>query len=166
MKKENIESLDVNWIKTIHQDWAVLTVNADKKVNGMTVNWIQVGWLWNKHVVSVYVRPQRYTYPFINEEEYFSLAFFDEKHRKELAYLGRVSGSDEDKLKECNFTTSTIDDTPIINEAKMVLTIKKLHETNLEENQFINHDVVSQSYPDRDFHKVIVGEIINVYTNE
>ena len=66
-KKEKIEDLKVNLIKAIHLDWPVLTVKDNNKVNGMTVNWVQLGYLWNKHVVTVYVRPQRHTFPLINE---------------------------------------------------------------------------------------------------
>lgn len=68
MKKIEIEKLDRNLISLIHNDWAVLTVPDEGKVNGMTVNWVQMGWLWNKAVVTVYVRPQRHTYPLIERE--------------------------------------------------------------------------------------------------
>ena len=50
MKKIEIEKLDRNLISLIHNDWAVLTVQDEGKVNGMTVNWVQMGWLWNKAV--------------------------------------------------------------------------------------------------------------------
>ena len=53
MKKIEIEKLDRNLISLIHNDWAVLTVQDEGKVNGMTVNWVQMGWLWNKAVVTV-----------------------------------------------------------------------------------------------------------------
>ncbi len=166
MKKVELESLVLNWVKSIHHDWAVITVQDKGKVNGMTINWAQMGWLWNKHVVSLYVRPQRHTYPLINEEDTFSLAFFDESFRKELAYLGRVSGRDEDKLQVCNFTTSLLDETPVIDQAKMVFTLKKLHVSDLKEDDFTTTAITDSAYPEKDYHRVIVAEIVSCYIEE
>ena len=108
MKKIEIEKLDRNLISLIHNDWAVLTVQDEGKVNGMTVNWVQMGWLWNKAVVTVYVRPQRHTYPLIERENSFSLAFFDNDQREKLAYLGKASGKDEDKLYDNSARRSAV----------------------------------------------------------
>lgn len=162
LKEIHISELDNNIFDLISKEWGVITVNAKDKVNGMTVSWVQMGHLWNKDVVTVYVRPQRYTYEFINQEDTFSLAFFDSSYRKELAYLGSVSGRDEDKLVHCNFTTSTVADTPVIDQAKLVFVCKKLYAADLEDDNFLDKDVMNQCYPDKDFHRAYTAEIINI----
>ncbi len=163
MKKINIEELNQNLIHKIHMEWPLLTLQDINKVNAMTVNWVQMGWLWNKPVVSVYVRPQRHTFSLINQTNFASLAFLTESYRKELSYLGSASGRSEDKLARCNFTTVDLDQTPIIEQAQLVLTLKKLHQYELKADQFIDQTVIDKSYPDHDFHVCYVFEIIGAY---
>ncbi len=166
MKKISISELNNNVFELISKDWGVLTVQCGDKVNGMTVSWLQMGHLWNKNIVTVYVRPQRYTYQFINDEETFSLALFDEKYKKELSYLGTKSGSDFDKINNCKMTTSFVKNTPIINEAKLVFVCKKLYVHDLKDNEFVDDNVNHEAYPDKDYHRAFVGEIIEVLSNE
>ena len=166
MKKFDIEQLNKNLISLIHNEWAVLTVEGKEKVNGMTVNWVQTGWLWNKPVVTVYVRPQRYTYPLIENTDHFSLAFFDEKERENLRYLGTASGREEDKLAHVGYTVSYLDDTACIEQASLVLTLKKLAVTQITADQFTDEPIRQSAYPKEDYHKAYVCEIIGAYTKE
>lgn len=166
MKKVELEKLNENFVNLIHEGWPVLTVQDQDKVNGMTVNWVQLGWLWNKPVVTVYVRPQRHTFGLINDQDTYSLAFFDETHRKNLSYLGTKSGKDEDKLKNCGYTTTFIDNTPVIDQASLIFTIKKLYVHDLKAEEFIADEVKSSAYPNQDFHRVFIGEITEVFINE
>lgn len=54
-----------------------------------------MGVMWGKNVVSVYIRPQRYTKEFIDANEHFTCAFFGEGNQREaLSLLGKVSGRD------------------------------------------------------------------------
>ncbi|MEG0077855.1 flavin reductase family protein [Anaerorhabdus sp.] len=166
MKKINISDLNNNVFELISKDWGVVTVQSNNKVNGMTASWIQMGHLWNKNIVTVYVRPQRYTYSFMNDKDTFSVAFFDEKYRKELGYLGTKSGREFDKISECGMTTSLVDDTPIINEAKLVFVCKKLYVHDLKDEEFVSDEVKNESYPAKDFHRVFIGEITSVLVKD
>jgi len=166
MKKVELEKLNENFVNLIHEGWPVLTVQDQGKVNGMTVNWVQLGWLWNKPVVTVYVRPQRHTFKLINQEDTYSLAFFDESHRQNLSYLGSKSGKDEDKLKHCDYTTTRIENTPVIDQARLIFTIKKLYVHDLKAEEFIDSEVKNSAYANQDFHRVFVGEITEVLINE
>ena len=152
MKKIEIEQLDKNLISMIHNDWAVLTVPDEGKVNGMTVNWVQMGWLWNKAVVTVYVRPQRHTYPLIEQNECFSLAFFDDDQRDKLAHVG--------------YTTTILDGAPCIDQARLVLVLKKLAAMELTGSQFVDKTVEAASYPHQDYHKAYTCEIVAAYQKE
>lgn len=162
LKKIPVSKLDANLFSLISKDWAVLTVNTPNKVNGMTVSWVQFGHLWNKNVVTVYVRPQRYTFPFIDEQETFSLAFFDEEYRAKLSYLGKASGKDEDKLSHCEFTTSLVENTPVIDQAKLVFVLRKIFVTDIKEENFLDASVVKRCYPKKDFHRAYTAEIVQV----
>lgn len=166
MRKIEIQSCSENLIHLIAKDWAIVTVQDEKKVNGMTVSWGQFGQLWNKNVVTVYIRPQRYTYPLIESVETFSLAFFSEEHRENLAYLGKVSGRDEDKLEHCGYTTSLLEGIPCIDQAKLVLLCRKCYVQDLKKECFADQEIVSHHYPNHDFHRSYVCEILAAYTSD
>ena len=55
-KKVNLDELNENWVKKIHHEWALIVTNDTDKVNAMTANWIQMGWLWNKNTASSAVK--------------------------------------------------------------------------------------------------------------
>ena len=72
------KALDANFFSLLDDRWGILTVKTDTGCNPMTVSWGGTGILWGKPVVTVYVRPQRFTFGPMNEEEYFSLSFLPE----------------------------------------------------------------------------------------
>lgn len=157
--------LNENLFNLIKNEWGVITLDCDSKVNGMTVNWVQMGYLWRKHVVTLYVRPQRYTYKYIKEKDHYSLAFFD-GHRQELNYLGSASGYDEDKIKKSRFTISYDGNTPYINQAKIIFILKKIYSNSLKEENFIDESFKEKIYPNNDFHLGIVCEIEKILVKE
>ncbi len=165
-KKVKPSELQNNLFKMISKDWGVITVSGEDKVNGMTASWIQMGYIWNKDVVTVYVRPQRYTDELMRKEETFSVAFFDEEYREQVNYLGRISGKDEDKLKKCDFTTTIVEDTAVIEQASVVFVCKKLYQGILKKENFLDQELAKKCYPGEDFHHAYVAEIKEVLVKE
>ena len=55
--------------------WALLCAGTKEKHNTMTISWGGMGTLWSKPVVTVYVKPCRYTYGFMNDNDYFTVSF-------------------------------------------------------------------------------------------
>ncbi len=160
-KKINLDDLNENWVKKIHHEWALIVTEDTDKINAMTANWLQMGWLWNKNIVTVYVRPQRHTYKTMENSDVFSIAFFSPEHKKNLMYLGTASGKEEDKLKHCNYHTTVLDGTPVIEEADLVFTVKKLYQHHLTDANFTVDSTTI--YPQQDFHLETIGEILGVY---
>ena len=138
--------------------------NGYEKVNTMTASWVGMGVLRNKQVAFVFIRPQRYTKQFVDASHELSLSFFDGDYRRELTYLGKVSGRDCDKIKECNFDVAYEAGVPYIAQASLVITGKVLYAQNLEQDCFIDKQAVSQWYPAGDFHTMYVVGIDDVLT--
>ena len=86
----------LNPFTKIGKEWMLITAGADAEhCNTMTASWGAMGVMWGKNVVSVYIRPQRYTKEFIDAQERFTCAFFGEGNQREaLSLLGKVSGRD------------------------------------------------------------------------
>jgi flavin reductase (DIM6/NTAB) family NADH-FMN oxidoreductase RutF len=141
--------------------------SGDKdKFNTMTISWGGVGIMWGKNVAFTFIRPQRYTYEFIEKGDFYSMSFFDEEYKDALKFCGSKSGRDYDKVKETGLTTAfTEDGVPYFVEAKLVLICKKMYAQTLNEESIVDAEAVSKWY-DNDFHKMYVSEITNVLVNE
>ena len=62
MKKLEVKDLKENFFEAIGKEWMLVTAGTKEKFNTMTASWGGIGWLWNKPVAFVFVRPERYTY--------------------------------------------------------------------------------------------------------
>ena len=150
-----------NVFKLIGKDWMLITASDGEKVNCMTASWGNMGVLWNNDVCTVFIRPQRYTYEFVEKSDTLSLSFFGEKYREALGFCGRVSGRDCDKIKEAGFTSALFEKTPIICEADMVLVCKKLYADDIKEECFVS-DAPMSNYANKDFHRFYICKIEKV----
>lgn len=155
-----------NPFELIGDDWALVTSGTREKFNTMTVSWGGVGIMWGKPAAFTFIRPQRYTFEFTENNEYYTMSFFDEKHRGALKFCGSKSGRDYDKVKETGLTPAfTEDGVPYFEEAKLVLVCKKMYSQFLNEESVEDSDGVSKWYND-DFHKMYVSEITKVLVRE
>lgn len=150
-----------NAMKLIGKDWMLITAAKDDKINAMTASWGSMGVLWGKNVCTAYIRPQRYTYEFVEESEKLTLSFFDEKYRDALKYCGTKSGRDCDKLTDVGFTTAMVDGAPVICEAKLVIICRKLYADDIRKDKFIEDGPLSD-YKGDDFHRFYICEIEKV----
>ena len=165
MKQIEINEFSENPFKLIGSDWMLITAKKGEKTNMMTASWGGVGILWNKPVATIYVRPQRYTKEFIDNEEYFSLCVLPEEYRQILNYCGTKSGRDEDKIAETKLTIDESEKAPIFKEARLVLICKKLYAQDLTEQSFIDKSLVEKNYQSKDFHTMYIAEIEKILTN-
>jgi len=155
-------------IHRLDKDWALLTAGTKEKANTMTVSWGGAGVLWHKPMVTVYVRPERYTYEFIERGAYFSLAFFSPEYREALVFCGKHSGREYDKIAECGFTLMEGADGGVyFAEADLVLICKKRYRAPIEVEEMIDIDPApfydeSHGNP----HVMYMGEIVEIYTKE
>lgn len=166
MQKEiNIRELKDNFVKMISNDWALLTAGKSDDFNTMTVSWGGIGELWNKDVCFVFVRPQRYTYEFMEKNDYFSLSFFGGEYKKELGVCGSKSGRDIDKMAETGFIPVDLGEATGFEQAKVNVVLKKLAYQDIKPDGFVDESIMN-NYANNDFHIVYVGEIVKVVLND
>ena len=171
MKEIHYSQLQFNPFDLVGKEWMLITAgNESRGYNTMTASWGHLGTIWGHSVSNptavIYVRPQRYTKEFVDREAYFTLCFFDEKYHKALGYLGSHSGRDGDKVKHVGMTPVFAEDTTYFAEAKLVLVCRKLYQQTLKEECFVDHSVVEDCYPKRDFHDLYIGSIAKVLVAE
>ncbi len=156
-----------NPFKLIGRDWMLVTAGSPGSFNTMTASWGGLGHLWNRDVCFCFVRPQRYTYRFMEQAAHFTLSFYDEAHRAALNYCGSRSGRDEDKAAAAGLTPIA-DETGAVYfaQARLVLVCRKLYGGDLIRAAFVDPALPAEIYSTGDFHRMYVGEIVRCLARE
>ena len=141
--------------------WALLTAGTPENFNTMTISWGGMGTLWNKKVATVYVRPNRYTYEYMENNEYFTISFYPEKYKKDLGILGSKSGRDGDKVALTGFKAKTVEKGVTFDQAKLTLICKKLYWQDMELEK-IPEESVKAFFSGDPVHRMYIGEVIDI----
>lgn len=157
-----IEVLEMNPFTKIGKEWGVITAGNKSSYNAMTVSWGGVGVLWGKNVVNIYIRDSRYTKEFIDNGDFFTVAFFDETYRDALNYCGAHSGRDVDKFQEAGLTPAFRHGIPYPDEANFVIICKKMAAVPITEDSFTDSSIMKKWYSEGNMHTMYVGEIIDM----
>ncbi len=154
-----------NLINTIGKDWMLVTAGNREKFNTMTVSWGGTGILWNKPVAFTFIRPQRYTFDFIENNQYFTMSAYGDEFRNALKLCGTKSGRDIDKAKETGLIPVFTEEAPYFEQARLVLVCRKMYAQDLNEQSIIDSSILN-SYNGNDYHRMYVSEIVRVLVNE
>ena len=130
--------IELNPVQMIDKDWLEVSAGKEGNMNLMTISWGTIGELWNMPVFIVYVSTSRYTHRFMEENDYFTVTHFPESMRDKLAYLGRVSGRDEDKVAGAGLTVEFTElGNPIYAEADLAIECKKIYGQQFDAELFL-----------------------------
>lgn len=153
------KSLDLNAFSAIGEKWMLITAGTKEKCNTMTASWGALGVLWGAPMATVYIRPQRYTKQFVDENEYFTLSFFPEQYRQQLSLCGTKSGREVDKGKECGFTVAEGEGgAPYFEQAELVLVCRKRMAVPMDPAAM--PEDVKEKWYEGDYHTMYWGEIV------
>lgn len=166
LKPVDVHEISENVFSLIGKQWMLITAGTAEHCNTMTASWGGLGVLWGAPAATCYIRPQRYTKEFVDREEYFTLSFFGEEWRKALSLCGSKSGREVDKVKECGFTVKTAQcGAPYFEEASLVLVCRKRFAQEMDPN-LMPDDVKEKWYPEKDYHTMYIGEIVQALEAE
>lgn len=161
-KEIETKDLELNPFEKIGSEWALVTAGDEAGFNAMTVSWGGLGVLWGRDVVTVYLRPQRYTKQFVDAADRFTLSFYAPEHKRALEVLGSKSGRDSDKVAEVGFTPLFVDGTVAFEQASLVLVCRKLYADDIRPERFVDPSIDGEAYPEHDYHTFYVGEVEKV----
>jgi flavin reductase (DIM6/NTAB) family NADH-FMN oxidoreductase RutF len=165
-KEINIKEVKENVVDLLVKQWGLVTAGTADGFNTMTVSWGAIGELWGKDMVTIYIRPQRYTEEFLNANDYFTLSFYPADKKQALGICGTKSGRDIDKVSETGFTPCFDEAAPYFEEAKLVLICRKLAKSRFNPEEIIDKSIIPDNYPENDFHYIYYGEIEKVLISE
>jgi len=133
--------------------------------NTMTIGWAQVGPLWTINVLSVFVRPSRYTAELLTKTDVFTVSVpAAGKLTEELAYCGSRSGREGDKFAACGLkalpgkTASSV----IAGGCGLFFECKTLHAAPMHLDG-LPPGLKKRCYPLKDYHTVYFGDIVELY---
>ena len=141
--------------------WALLSAGDRGHYNAMTISWGGLGTLWSRPVATVYVKPIRYTYQFMEENEYFTVSFYPEEYRDALGLMGSKSGRDCDKAAAAGLTPKEVSGTVTFEEAEITLLCKKIYSQDLN-TENMPQDVIRGYYETEEPHRMYIGEVVDI----
>ena len=161
MKEIDIREVKENLVHLLADEWALVTAGRGDALGTMTVSWGGIGELWGKDVVAVFVRPQRYTYEFMEKYGDFTLSFFSGEYKKALSFCGAKSGRDYDKAKECSLNAVELGGSVAFEEANLIIACKKIAFADMDPSKFLVPEI-EKNYHNGDYHRIYIGEITEV----
>lgn len=147
--------------------WALATAGDLNDFNTMTIAWGSMGTIWGpphggKSILTIYVTPARYTYEYLERNDYFTVSFFPEEYRRDLGILGSRSGRDGDKLALTALTPVAASHGVDFQQAELTFVCRKLYthqfeaeRTPPEVQEWIYHGNFQP-------HAMFLGEIVDV----
>lgn len=169
MKKIDFTDLRENAAQLIGQQWMLITAGTPDSFNCMTASWGGLGFLWNRPVAYVFVRPNRHTHRFIEEQPGMTLSFMPEKYRQDLVFCGRHSGRDVDKMAATSLKAAPAENGGVLmQDADLVLECRKMFRTRLEQADFLDWGEVSPRFyaEDNPLHDLYICEITACWVRE
>ena len=143
------------------KEGCLITAGDINNYNTMTIGWGMIGTIWRKKTFVAYVKPVRYTYQFMENNDYFTISFYDKKYIKEIGYLGSKSGRNTNKVKDVNFHPVQLDNGVTFEEAYCTIVCKKYYWSDINKENVMQIDI-DRYYSNEDVHRVYYGEIIDI----
>lgn len=160
LKEIKFSEIKENLTKTLCEDWALVTAGSEESFNTMTVSWGSFGELWGEDTATVYIRPQRYTEEFLNQNDYFTICFFPNEMKQQIhSICGSKSGRDTDKPAQAGITPIFSEKAPYFEQARIILVCRKTAKGCFTPDQFADEQIISKWYPANDFHNIYYATI-------
>jgi flavin reductase (DIM6/NTAB) family NADH-FMN oxidoreductase RutF len=170
-KAINIKDVKEDVFTLVNKDFTVLTAGNPQHYNSMVASWGGWGILFDKPVTWCFLRSNRYTLELIRNEHTYTMVYFDDEYKSDVMLFGTKSGKDTDKMKESKLTpVQTPDGNVVYKEAKLIIECKLFEITTVSPNDFQSEDarkfVVDAHAETNDYHKIVFGEITNVWVRK
>lgn len=163
-KEITAKDIKENIIKSIADEWMLISVGDENGYNMMTASWGFMGEMWGADTAIAMIRPQRYTMEFIDKSDYYAFSFYgDNKDIHKVC--GSKSGRDVNKTELTGLTPVFDYGTVYFKEARIVIICQKQYVDSLKEECFLDKDPLKW-YENKDFHKMIFGKIEKVLIKE
>ncbi len=142
---------------------ALATAGSIEDYNCCTIGWGSLGNIWGRgtNIVTIYINPDRYTWKYCMEKDYFTVSFFPKEYHDDLMILGTKSGRDGDKVALTKLTPYAVGPAVAYEEAELTFVCHKLFQGEFS-REGLADEINTGIYADWNPHYMFVGEIIDV----
>lgn len=167
-KQIDVKEIPENVFKLVGTDFTVITAGDPSLYNSMVASWGGWGILLEKPTTWCFLRSNRYTLEIMRKKETYTMTYFDDQYKKDFIQFGKKSGRNSDKMKENNLVSiQTPSGNMTYREAKLVIECKLTEVTTVSPDDFYTEAgkkfVVEAHAETNDYHKIVFGEITNVW---
>jgi flavin reductase (DIM6/NTAB) family NADH-FMN oxidoreductase RutF len=157
-----------NVITLMGNDFFAITAGKVDHYNSMVGSGGGLGLLFKKPSTLCIIRSDRYTLELIQKEQTYTMTYFPEKYKKQMLFLGSVSGRNSEKMKEVALTSiQTPSGDMSFREAKLIVECKLTQITTPHPDDFYAQeakDYIKEAYLEAsDYRKYVFGEITHAW---
>lgn len=102
----------------------------------------------------------------MEDNDYFTIGFYDEKYKKDLGIMGSKSGRNLDKISLTELTPEYLKNGISFKEAKLTIVCKKIYFQDLDINNIDNSSIlqseIDRFYKKEPIHRKYIGEVIDI----
>ena len=149
----------------VGKELGLLTAGTLDHFNSLTVMYGAEGMIWSKPAYFAFIKPERYTWEFVRDNDYFTVAYFPKELNGIHKVYGYKSGRDVDKAKETGITPEELEHGMGYKEASEIYVCKKLYFKQMDRS--LEPDDVIAMYDDPnniiygECHYALIGEIVD-----
>ena len=164
MAKQPIKLFEL-WAETIealtHEGLLLNTVDSDGQANTMTIGWMTGGVIWGKPILTVCVRPSRFTFSRLAQVAEFTVNVLPPEFSEALQHCGTVSGRSENKFDRCRLTTAAARKVrvPVIDQAVIQYECRVVHQNDVVPAA-LAPEIAQSAYANGDYHRLYFGEVL------
>ena len=164
MKEIDIKTINDNFVEEIGNKNAIACARIGDSFNMCSIGWGTIGVLWSMPVMIIYVKPIRYTSKFLDNDDYFTVTFFnDDINHKVISICGTYSGKDVNKVEKAGLKPIILENGIIFENYRRVYVCKKIYQDQFKKENFIDGDkIINNYYLKEQPHNVYIGKIIKV----
>lgn len=161
-RRVDADKIPGNIIKLLGE-WTLITSGTADKVNTMTASWGGLGTLWEQPVAFSFINPTRYSISTMDAGETYTISFYTEAYKDALKYCGSNSGRNTDKIKGSGLNPiKTPSGATAFSEAWMIIECKKILAQPISAESVIDKEI-GKEWSQNGYHKIYVGQILNVW---
>lgn len=152
----------------VSKDYTVLTGGTPEHYNSMIAGWGGWGTLFEKPATWCFLRSNRYTLELIRKNHTYTMSYFDDEYKEDIMLFGTQSGRDGQKMKETKLTAvQTPAGNMTFKEAKLIIECRLTEVTTVSPDDFLTEQgrnfIIEAHAETNDYHKIVFGEITNVW---
>lgn len=148
----------------VGRELSLITAGTPEHFNALTARYGAVGMIWMKDSYFAFIKPERYTWEFIRDNDYFTVSYFPKEMDGIHQVFGHKSGRDTDKVKETGITPEFLEHGVTFKEAYEVFVCKKMYMKQMDKEEMPEEALAKYADPTNllygEAHYLVIGEIV------